>query len=432
MAILKGWGGYPVVNANMIYPSTENALRSSLSKQVIARGMGRSYGDSANASEVINTQYLDHFLNFDKKRGTLTCESGVPIRQILKLIVSNGWFLPVLPGTSYVSLGGAIASDIHGKNHHLKGTFCKYVESMRILLGNGEIVTTSPNLLPDLFNATCGGMGLTGIILSATIKLCTINSRRIIQTRIKTKCVDEVYEKFNEYNNASYIVAWIDTLATGPNLGRGIVIIGEHETDFYSPYFNQKSFLNIPINAPDYLLNKATLSMFNFLYYGKSPSHSVDKVEISEYFFPLDTVKNWNKLYGKSGFVQYQFVLPKKDGLKNMRAILEIIANSDLNSYLTVLKNFGAQNQNLLSFPMAGYTLSLDFKWNLKTKKLLSELDTLVAEKGGRIYLTKDATMTEKTFKSMYSKWEMFEQIREKYNAIGHFSSNQSKRLGLL
>jgi decaprenylphospho-beta-D-ribofuranose 2-oxidase len=429
--LIHGWGNYPKIEAEVLTPLSlsecENDIQNS---PLIARGMGRSYGDSANAQIVLQTTYLDHFIAFDAELGTLTCEAGVTLREILKLIVHKGWFLPVTPGTSFVTIGGAIASDVHGKNHHIAGTFCQHVTEISMLLGTGEVVTTSHTDKPDLFHATCGGMGLTGVILTATIQLTPIKSASIAQKTIKAASLEEAYEAFEANNKSTYSVAWIDCLATGKHLGRSVLMTGEHADNGVLD-ITIKDPISVPMHTPAGLLNSMTMRMFNNAYYAKAKHNKTQTVPILPYFYPLDRIGGWNKLYGKAGFVQYQFVLPKADGLSNMRSILTQISQSGQGSFLAVLKQFGPANQNLLSFPIEGYTLALDFKMSTMTIPLLDKLDDMAAGMGGRVYLTKDAVMQEMLFKTTYSRWEQFEAVRQKYGAIGKFASAQSKRLGL-
>ena len=427
---ISGWGGYPKTQSEVIVPKNVSDLKKTLNKPLIPRGMGRSYGDSANFSTTLQTNYLDHLIDFDKKNGLLTCEAGTTIQNILNIIIPNGWFIPVSPGTSYVTLGGAIASDVHGKNHHQLGTFGEHVQSIKMMLGNGEIVETSLKNLPDLFHATCGGMGLTGIILSATIKLIPIKSSKIIQTEKKSNSLEETCSIFDENDRASYSVAWLDCLARGQSQGKSVIILGEHEKDGNLD-FKIKEKINIPKNIPSFLINKHSISAFNKFFYAKTRNNNKKKVDIFNYFYPLDRINNWNRLYGKKGFIQYQFVIPNDDVVKNIRIILDKVSQFGLSSFLTVLKKFGKQNNNLLSFPMSGYTLALDFKMSGELFKNIIEIDKIVSSMGGRVYLTKDSLMSEEIFKSSYKKWEEFESVREKYGAIGKFCSNQSKRLGL-
>lgn len=428
---IHGWGHYPTIEAEVLKPTSLSVCSHALNAPLIPRGMGRSYGDSASAPRVLQTTYLDHYIHFDDKLGTLTCEAGASLREILKLIIPKGWFLPVTPGTSFVSVGGAIASDVHGKNHHVAGTFSQHVSSMTLLLGTGEIVTTSHTDKPDLFHATCGGMGLTGAILKATIWLIPIRSSNIRQTTLKANCLEDIYEQFENHQKYTYSVAWIDCLAKGRQLGRSVLMLGEHADDDQLEA-NMSQAINIPFHMPGQLLNHWTIKAFNTFYYANASDKKTVTVPCQPYFYPLDKLNDWNKLYGKNGFVQYQFVLPKTAGVTAMRKILAKIAESGLGSFLGVLKMFGAQNQNLLSFPMEGYTMALDFKMNSQTISLIQKLDAMVADWGGRIYLTKDALMSEQTFKTTYPHWQAFEKVRDKYGALGHFASAQSKRLGLL
>lgn len=429
---ISGWGNYPKQEAHLLKPSSYSKLREDVRQQksFIARGMARSYGDSSNASVVLQTTYLDHFLEFNANTGQLTAEAGITLREILKVIVPKGWFFPVTPGTSFVTLGGAIASDVHGKNHHIAGTFGQYVKSINILLGTGEVITASPSENVDLFRATCGGMGLTGVIISATIKLLPIQSSFINQKTIKADCIELACEAFESNSSSTYSVAWIDCLARGRNLGRSVLMLGEH-AESGGLELNIKDQISIPFYTPTSLLNRMTMKTFNGVFWQKAKDNQMQTVQLMPYFYPLDVIGSWNKLYGSAGFLQYQFVLPKLNGVNNLRILLTEIAKSGDGSFLAVLKQFGKQNNNLLSFPTEGYTLALDFKFTMSTIKTLHKLDDLVVDMGGKVYLTKDAVMREVTFKMSYPKWEEFESVRNKYGAIGKFSSAQSKRLGL-
>lgn len=429
---ISGWGNYPRQDSQCITPSTAALLRTAVNQEesLLARGMGRSYGDSANAHKVLATSYCNHFIDFDDRTGILTAEAGITFREILTIIVAKGWFLPVTPGTSYVTLGGAIASDVHGKNHHIAGTFGQHVISLSLVLGTGEIIAASKHENTDLFHATCGGMGLTGVIYSATIQLIPIRSSFIRQKTIKADCIEAACESFEDNSNATYSVAWIDCLAKGKSLGRSVLMLGEHaeegglEIDIKEP-------VAIPFNTPSALINSLTIKTFNGVYWYKARDKRSQTVPLMPYFYPLDAIGNWNKLYGKAGFLQFQCVIPKIDGVANMRKLLTEIANCGEGSFLAVLKQFGKANENFLSFPTEGYTLALDFKFSTSIIKTLSRLEEIVVEMGGKLYLTKDAVMQESTFKVTYPNWEKFESIREKYGAIGKFSSSQSKRLGL-
>jgi FAD/FMN-containing dehydrogenase len=330
-----------------------------------------------------------------------------------------------------VSIGGAIAGDVHGKNHHGSGTFSQHIIEMQMMLASGEIVTVSRAQLHDLFAATCGGMGLTGMILNATMQLMPIQSSQIDQKTTQASCLEAVCAGFEENKGSTYSVAWIDCIATGPKLGRSLLMLGEHAVTGGLDMAPQKPF-NVPVDAPDLLLNQQFIQLFNTLYYQKARlSSSQQRLSYGAYFYPLDQIANWNRLYGKAGFIQYQFVLPSAAGVQGLRSILKTIAASGKGSFLAVLKAFGEHNTNYLSFPMAGYTLALDFKVSPEVIALVQRLDAMVIDMGGRIYLSKDALMSEATFKATYPQWEQFEAVRAKYGAIGKFASQQSKRLGL-
>jgi decaprenylphospho-beta-D-ribofuranose 2-oxidase len=429
--LISGWGGYPTVEANVSTPSSAQNCELLDNAALIPRGMGRSYGDSALAANVLQTRRLDHFLVFEPVAGLLTVEAGVTIREILRLVVPKGWFVPVTPGTSYVTIGGAIASDVHGKNHHSAGTFGQHVTSINMLLGSGEIVHTSPQHLPDLFHATCGGMGLTGLILSATIQLQRLSSVRVCQTTLKSSCLEEVCELFEAQQHSAYSVAWIDCLTQGSSLGRSVLMLGEHDTEG-GLSLKIKEPLAVPFYTPAALLNSASMKAFNQIYYAKAQHGRKQNVHLFPYFYPLDALGGWNKLYGRPGFLQYQFVIPKEHGVKHMKTMLQEIAKAGTGSFLAVLKQFGRGNNNLLSFPREGYTLALDFKMTDSTVALLHRLDDMLLSMGGRVYLTKDAVMKASTFKAAYPTWEAFESVRHKFGAVGKFASAQSKRLGLL
>ena len=427
---ISGWGGYPKINSEVISPKNLDEYKINLKKTLIARGKGRSYGDSANYKTVLQTNFLNKIIHFDKINGLITCEAGITIKSILENIIPSGWFIPVSPGTSFATLGGSIASDVHGKNHHVLGSFGEHVKGIRIMLGNGNIENISCDNNSDLFHATCGGMGLTGIILSATIKLISIKSSQIIQTELKSNSLEETCSIFEENQKAQYSVAWLDCFAREKFIGKGIITLGEH-SEKGNLNFNIKKKINISNNFPSFILNKYSISIFNKLYYAYHKNNRKKFVHLFDYFYPLDKINNWNRLYGKNGFIQYQFVIPNDQVVKNLKLILNKISEFGISPFLGVLKKFGKQNDNLLSFPMSGYTLAMDIKIDKKLFKSIQELDKIVIDLGGRIYLTKDSLMKEETFKNSYIKWEQFEKIREKYGAVSKFRSDQSLRLGL-
>ena len=431
---LSGWGRHPRLNAQVTLPLSASQCGTGLQNTapLIPRGLGRSYGDSSLAPKVLCTRHLDYFQAFDATTGVLSCAAGVSLDAILRTFMPRGWFLPVTPGTRFVTVGGAIASDVHGKNHHGVGTFSAHLLSIELLLGNGECLNISPMHNADLFRATCGGMGLTGVILSATFQLKSIRSSDILQTTFKAPNLEAVLEAFNANKSATYSVAWIDCLATGASLGRSLLMLGEHASD--GPLtMETKSPKPVPFELPAGLLNRASVQAFNTLYYGRiRQAESRCRLPFETFFYPLDALSDWNRLYGKAGFVQYQFVLPKTAGVVGLREVLSLIAQSGRGSFLAVLKVFGAANANPLSFPIEGYTLALDFKAEAAVFELLNVLDCVVLQHGGRLYLTKDTRMSEATFKASYPRWSEFEQVRAHWHAHGKFASAQSSRLGLL
>lgn len=430
--IISGWGGYPKQESEVYKPALRSVIQSHVSTldSLIARGMGRSYGDSAIAPKTLQTTYSDHFIEFDTNTGLLTAEAGITLREILRWTIPKGWFLPVTPGTSYVTFGGAIASDVHGKNHHVAGTFGQHIHSITLVLGTGDVVNASPTENADLFQATCGGMGLTGVILFATIQLIPIESAHIIRKTLKANSLEAACEAFEEWDAATYSVAWIDCLARGKELGRSVLTLGEHARSGGLD-FTMKEPVAVPIRTPSSLLNSTTMKAFNHSYWALADDNEGETVSLSSYFYPLDSIRNWNKLYGEAGFVQYQFVVPKTDGVVNMRKVLTQIAESGQGSFLAVLKQFGVANENLLSFPSEGYTLALDFKMTQSIIPMLHKLDDMITGMGGRIYLAKDALMTAATFKKCYPRWHEFQAVRERYGAARKFVSTQSQRLGL-
>jgi FAD/FMN-containing dehydrogenase len=431
-ATLHGWGRFPKVEAQVALPLSDLDCKRALQARapLIAHGLGRSYGDSALAHEVLSTRYLDHLTAFDASTGLLTCAAGVSLDTILRQFVPRGWFLPVTPGTRFATVGGAIASDVHGKNHHVDGTLCAHVRRFDLLLGNGEQVTASPAERADLFHATCGGMGLTGVILAATVQLRPIRSSEIIQTMLKAHSLDAVLEALHGCT-ATYSVAWIDCVARGRNLGRSLLMLGEHAPDG-ALRVQARAPCPVPLDLPATLLNRFTAAAFNALYYRKMRrAREVRRVPFEQFFYPLDALSYWNRIYGKAGLLQYQFVLPKEACKAGVREVIRRIADSGLGSYLAVLKLFGPSNDNLLSFPREGCTLALDFKVEPEVFDLLDTLDRIVLDHGGRLYLAKDARMSAATFRAGYPRWQEFEAVRARWHAHGRFASLQSKRLGL-
>jgi FAD/FMN-containing dehydrogenase len=398
---------------------------------LIPYGNGRSYGDSALSRHIIDLRPQDCFISFDETEGILHLQAGVLLSEILEHFVPRGWFLKVTPGTKLITVGGAIASDVHGKNHHVEGCFSESVQSFSIMLASGEIVNCTKEDTPELWKATCGGMGLTGIILDARIVLKRIHSRYIDQTTIKTGNLKETFEAFETHSDKPYSVAWIDCLAKGKERGKCLLMVGDFRRDGDLDYRLKKQ-KHIPFNFPGFALNNWSVRAFNWLYYNKVKEKvSKQKVEIDTFFYPLDAIGHWNRIYGKNGFTQYQFILPKKTSYEGLDEILKAISDSGKGSFLAVLKLYGPANDNWLSFPMEGYSLALDFKIEKGLWPLLDRLDRIVLKYKGRIYLTKDVRVSKETFESGYGEIEKFRTFRKENGMDRKFQSLQSQRVGI-
>ena len=425
------WGMYPKVKNTVFKFDKKKTLRKIINEhdELIPCGNGRSYGDSALNSNIIDVRSKDCFIDFNEETGLLHVQAGVLLSEILESFVPRGWFLKVTPGTKFITVGGAIASDIHGKNHHIEGCFSKCIKDFKIMLADGEVITCSKEVTADLFKATCGGQGLTGVILDAKIYLKKINSKYIDQTTIKTKNLEETFRAFEEYRDKSYSVAWIDCLAKGNKIGKCLLMVGDFRDDGRLDYRANKQ-KSIPFNFPSFILNNWSVRAFNWLYYRKAKQKISEKiVDIDTFFYPLDAVKNWNRIYGKNGFIQYQFILPKESSYKGLEEVLTTISRSGKGSFLAVLKLYGEVNDNYLSFPMKGYSLALDFKIEKGLFDLLDKLDEIVVKYKGRIYLAKDVRVSKKTFEEGYPQIEIFRQYRKKNKMDIKFQSLQSKRI---
>ena len=425
------WGMYPKIKNTVFKFDKKKTLRKIINEhdELIPCGNGRSYGDSALNSNIIDVRSKDYFIDFNEETGLLHVQAGVLLSEILESFVPRGWFLKVTPGTKFITVGGAIASDIHGKNHHIEGCFSECIKDFMVMLADGEVITCSKEATADLFKATCGGQGLTGIILDAKIYLKRINSKYIDQTTIKTKNLKETFKAFKEYQDKPYSVAWIDCLAKGDKIGKCLLMVGDFRDDGKLDYkvTKQKS---IPFNLPSFVLNNWSVRAFNWFYYYKAKQRvSKQIVDIDTFFYPLDAIGHWNRIYGKNGFTQYQFILPKESSYEGLEEILTTISKSGKGSFLAVLKLYGKANDNYLSFPMEGYSLALDFKLEKGLFNLLDKLDEIVVKYKGRIYLAKDAHVSKNTFEKGYPQIGTFRQYRKKNKMDIKFQSFQSKRV---
>jgi FAD/FMN-containing dehydrogenase len=428
---ISGWGRYPVIDAEGEGFETREELAALLGRpgRMIPYGRGRSYGDSALAERIVFNRRFDKLLGFDSETGLLHCESGMTLQEIIDIFLPRGWFLPVTPGTRFITVGGAVASDVHGKNHHKVGCFTRFVDEFGLMGADGRELRCSRSENPELFRATCGGMGLTGVILDVVLRLQPIQSAYIRETVLRCRNLDEVCEAFERHAETSYSVAWIDCLAKGSRVGRSVLMLGEHAAAGRR-WLERDPVRTVPVDLPGFCLNRYSVALFNRAYYRSHPKRVEGRlVPMDRFFYPLDRIGAWNRMYGRKGFTQYQLVLPKADGRRGLTEILSRISEAGLGSFLGVLKLFGPENDNFLSFPMEGYTLALDFKIEKRLFAFLDELDRIVLDYGGRLYLTKDVRMEAAVFRRGYPRWRRFADLRRQMGLDTKFSSRQSERL---
>jgi decaprenylphospho-beta-D-ribofuranose 2-oxidase len=442
---LTGWGRTAPSVARVARPGSRDEVAEALAgagpRGVVARGLGRSYGDPAqNAGGlVLDMTGLNRILGFDLETGVVTVEGGVSLHALMRALVPFGYFVPVTPGTRYVTVGGAIASDIHGKNHHADGSFTQHVLSMDLLLADGAVRTVTPDGDPELFWATAGGMGLTGVVLSAVIRMVPIETSLLSVDTFKLPDLDALMEKLaGTDTDYRYTVAWMDCLAKGAKLGRALLDCGNFATRDELPAkhradplaFSAKPLAAVPDLFPSRLLNRRTIALANEVWYRKPSAHH-HLATIGGFFHPLDGIKDWNRVYGGSGFLQYQFVVPFSADV-TFKRMVERISRAQAPSFVTVLKRFGKGSPGYLSFPQEGWTLALDFPTNTPgLDRLLPWLDEQVLAEGGRIYLAKDARLAPERLAAMYPRLEDYRKVRASVDPHGVFVSDQSRRLGL-
>jgi decaprenylphospho-beta-D-ribofuranose 2-oxidase len=410
----------------------------------IARGNGRAYGDAAIGEvNCICASALDRFLRFDRGAARLTVEAGAMLSDIVAAFLPRGFFPPVVPGTKFVTVGGMIAADVHGKNHHCAGGFGDHVEAFDLALPNGEVQTCSPQENADLFAATIGGMGLTGTILGASFKLLPVETAWIIQETIVARNLAQSMAVLSERNDAPYSAAWIDCLASGAALGRSLIYLGRHasKSDIEAlggaakgePATRPGRSLSVPVDLPGFALNRWSVAAFNELYFrrGSATAGAPFLNRIEPFFFPLDSVLNWNRIYGRRGFLQHQSVIDAERAESAIGEMLSRFARRGNASFLAVLKKLGPAGRGLLSFPSPGFTLALDVAMDQGVFDFLDEIDKIVVAAGGRIYLAKDARQSPETFAAGYPKLDEFRRIRRVIGADRRIVSRLSKRLGI-
>ncbi|WP_207632565.1 FAD-binding oxidoreductase [Foetidibacter luteolus] len=438
---ITGWGNYPVSESIVFTPSAEKDIQNVLKEEkLVPRGLGRSYADQAvnDNRYVAVCTHLNRFIAWDEKEGILECEAGVSLEDIINTFTPQGWLPMICPGTKFVTIGGAIANDIHGKAHHIDGSFVNCVISFTILLASGETITASRTENADLFWANFGGLGLLGIILTAKIKLRKIETTYFKQKSVVIKNLDHMLAALDTYDHEyNYSVAWIDTLAKGDKLGSGVLTLGNAARLDELPEklkndplkLHPKGKLSVPFFMPNFTLNGLTVRILNKVigFVQNSPKAFV---HYEKFFFPLDAINNWNRGYGKRGFIQYQFVIPEENGKENLTEILKMIAASGCTPFLNVFKRMG-DGQGILSFPFKGYTLAIDFPMTKNLPAFAKELDKKVLQAGGRLYLGKDGLLDEQMFKTMYPQHQQWLAIKKKYDPNNVFTSNIARRLGL-
>ena len=436
---LSGWGRNIKASCQLINYDEKKFSENFPKSKLIPRGLGRAYGDSALQPKLtVSMTKHNKIIKFDRSKGIIKVQSGVSISQLLSLIVQHGWFMPVTPGSKNVTIGGMVASNVHGKNHYKSGTFSKYIEWIEIINHDGKIVRCSKTENTELFRWTIGGMGLTGIIINVAFYMNRIKTAWINQTKLVSKNINQTFEFFESNIDSTYSVAWIDCYSKGNNLGRSVLMLGEHaKVDEISsnkklnPFkTSKKKKLSIPFFFPSFVLSNFSVKIFNSLNYIASKISGRNCiVDWDTFFYPLDKILNWNKIYGSKGFAQFQCVIPLSESKKGISEMLNLISNSKSSSFLAVLKRFG-QDESHFSFPMEGYSLALDFPINKENLLLMNLLDEITIKYGGRFYLVKDSRMMKKIFESSDVRIKNFKAFRE--NKLNKkFTSCQSERLGL-
>ena len=439
---LMGWGRTNPGVADLVEVSAHevaDAVKGASERGVLVRGLGRSYGDAAQNSGGLVLRLAgsaDH-----AETGTVTVPAGVSIDELLRVLVPQGWFVPVTPGTRFVTIGGAIASDIHGKNHHVEGSFGDHVTTLTLLLADGSVEAIGPDRRPELFWATVGGMGLTGVILEATFRLLPIESSRMLVDTCRVPDLESLFAAMTEGDDRyRYSVAWIDLLARGRQLGRSVLTRGDHapraaltsrasEPLAYGP----RQMVTVPpVVPPSGLVKRSSVWAFNEFWFRKAPKQRVDELQsIASFFHPLDHVASWNRLYGRRGFVQYQFVVPFGSE-SAVRAVIEDLLEHGAASFLAVLKRFGPASSGPLSFPAPGWTLALDLPVVDGVSDLFRRLDRRVIDAGGRHYLAKDAHATPEVVRAGYPRLEEWKEVRRRVDPTGRWASDLARRLHLL
>ncbi len=447
-AKLAGWGNYPVGRSAMIRPERVAAMVAAITdatarQTMIARGSGLAYGDAAinGSGTVLATARLNKFIAFDRSAGRIRCQAGTRLEEIIALLVPHGWFLAVTPGTSRASVGGCIACDVHGKNHHAAGSFGDHLVDFTLLTAAGEVLTCSPQRHSDLFWATVGGMGLTGMILDATIALRPITTSWVVQRNIVTRDLEDTLRILTETHDAAYSVAWLDATASTDHRGRGVVMLGEHATPQQLPESAKADPLGWPTRGgaglpkafPGVLRGAPIARLLNGLIYRRYASSDGRERAVTgdAFFYPLDGLRNWNRLYGAAGFIEYQIVIPEQGAAPIIRAMLDDLATAGQPSFFSSMKRMGKANAAPLSFPAQGIALSFDVPVHPEIFALLDKFDDRVAAAGGRVYLAKDGRCRADVIDAFYPRRREWRAVVERHDPDGRLGSDLSRRVGL-
>jgi L-gulonolactone oxidase len=419
MREVSSWGRLRRVPHDVVRPAFLDeacAAATAAGGPRLCYGLGRSYGDVClnQNGRLIVTDSLDHIIRFDRERGILRAEAGLSLDRLLRVTVPHGWFAPVVPGTKFVTLGGAVANDVHGKNHEHVGTFGAHVSALGLQRSSGELLTLSPDENPELFAATIGGLGLTGMIAWVELKLAPIKSALIETETFALADLSDFFKHAEDSRHWTYTVAWIDCLAKGAATGRGLFTRGRH-ADTGGLEAHTPPRLAVPFDAPGLLLNAHTIGLFNALYRRRPFARGAKRMHYDPFLFPLDAIADWNRLYGRRGFYQHQSAVPMAHAFETLRKLLELTSEFAEGSFLIVLKLFGdAPSPGLISFPLPGATLALDFpNKGESTRRLLDRMAEVVLAAGGRLYPAKDATMSADAFRAGYSAWRKLEAQRD-------------------
>jgi decaprenylphospho-beta-D-ribofuranose 2-oxidase len=433
---LTGWGRTAQARTLACAPldpaGATAALASANGATILAHGGGRSYGDAALNSEgrALLTAGLNRVLEFDQATGAVVCEAGVTFADLVERFLPRGHLFPVSPGTAFTTIGGAVANDVHGKNHDRAGSFGDHVVWLDLALPSGEVRRVCPQTEPELFKATIGGIGLTGLILRVCFRLQNVPSASVEVVERRIANLDDFMAAFAECRgSATYSVGWIDAMARGRHLGRGILETAETApADVRARRLGKRR--DVPFNLPSAVLNPLSIRLFNELYYRRIPAAGRQRtLPLEKFLYPLDALGHWNRIYGRRGFYQFQCVIPDRSATPGITALLETIARARRGSFLAVLKTLGCGGRGHLSFPARGYTLAMDFPRTDAVPALLRELERITLKHGGRVYLAKDALLSAEGFAAMYPRLDSFRDVLARVDPNGRFASDMARRL---